>query len=251
MQAGNRLPPDERELMATPVPTGKRILAVSTSTDQYTTVGYRTGLWLGELTHFYDEATEAGHEVRIASIAGGRIPLDPESLGPLVLKQGGTHRRYADRDFMDLLADSARLVEATEEPYDALFLAGGHGTMFDFPECPALAEVVQRIDREGGIVAAVCHGPAGLLGARRSDGTPFLRGRKVTGFSWREERLAGRAEAVPFRLDRALTEAGAKYSSALRPMASKVVVDERLVTGQNPASARDVAKAVIKLLRSA
>ena len=125
MQAGNRLPPDERELMATPVPTGKRILAVSTSTDQYTTVGYRTGLWLGELTHFYDEATEAGHEVRIASIAGGRIPLDPESLGPLVLKQGGTHRRYADRDFMDLLADSARLVEATEEPLSLIHILSG------------------------------------------------------------------------------------------------------------------------------
>lgn len=222
---------------------------MTTSTPEYTSVGYRTGLWLGELTHFYDVATEAGHDLTIASIAGGRVPLDPESLGTLILKQGDTDKRYQDREFMNLLVDTPSVADVANERFDAIYLTGGHGTMFDFPSSVELARLVQRIDAEGGVVSAVCHGPAGLLAALGPDGAPWLRGRKVTGFSWPEEKLAGRADAVPFRLDEALKEQGASYTKALRPMASKVVVDGRLVTGQNPTSARDVGEAVAKLLR--
>lgn len=226
----------------------KRVLAVVTSTSEYETVGYRTGLWLGELTHFYDLVTAAGHEVVIASIAGGQVPIDPESLGPLVLKQGKTDKRYEDREFMDLLDDTPSVESLEGQHFDAVYLTGGHGTMFDFPTSAALAERISTTDRDGGIVAAVCHGPAGLLAAIDAEGRPFLGGRKVTGFSWAEEKLAGRDKAVPFRLDEQLKEQGAKYTKALRPMASKVVVDDRLITGQNPTSAADVGKAVIKLL---
>lgn len=230
-------------------PSGKRVLAVTTSTPEYASVGYRTGLWLGELTHCYDVLTDAGHDVTIASVAGGLVPLDPESLGTLILRQGGTHKRYADRDFMNLLSDTPSLAEVVDRPFDAIYLTGGHGTMFDFPSSPELGRLIQRIDTEGGIVSAVCHGPAGLLAAQAADGTPWLRGRKVTGFSWPEEKLASRADAVPFRLDHALTEQGADYTKALRPMVNKVVVDGRLVTGQNPMSATGVGEAVAKLLR--
>lgn len=234
--------------MAKKPTTGKRILAVVTSTPAYDKVGYRTGLWLGELTHFYDEVTKAGHEVVIASIDGGHVPIDPESLGTLILKQGGTEDRYKDPQFMALLDDTPSLDDVRDQHFDAIYLTGGHGTMFDFPESTSLAEWVTRIDREGGIVSAVCHGPAGLLSALNVDGQPFLSGRKVTGFSWPEEKLAQRADAVPFRLDEQLKARGAKYTKALRPMASKVVVDGRLVTGQNPTSASGVGEAVVKLL---
>lgn len=226
----------------------RRILAVVTSTSSYDTVGYRTGLWLSELTHFYDVATKAGHEVVIASIEGGRVPLDPESLSTLMLKQGGTQDRYEDRAFMDLLENTPSVESLSGESFDAVYLTGGHGVMYDFPTSSALAERIMRTDAEGGVVAAVCHGPAGLIGAEYPDGRPFLDGRKVTGFSWPEEKLVRRDKAVPFRLDKRLKERGAAYAKALRPMASKVVVDGRLVTGQNPTSAGDVADAVNKLL---
>lgn len=232
-----------------PTPTGKRILAVTTSTAEYETVGYRTGLWLGELTHFYDVVTAAGHEVVIASVAGGRVPLDPESLGTLVLAQGGTGKRYADRRFMDLLQKTPSLRDVAGDSFDAIYLTGGHGTMFDFPTSADLIGHIQRLDVKDGIVAAVCHGPAGLLGVKTPEGTPYLQGRTVTGFSWPEEKRACRADAIPFRLDEALQERGAKYVKALRALAAKVVLDGRLVTGQNPTSASGVAEAVVKLLR--
>lgn len=229
----------------------KRILIVVTSTDEYRDAGYRTGLWLGELTHFYDVVTEAGHEVVIASTAGGRVPIDPESLGSLVVKMGDTDERYEDRAFMDLLSDTTRLRDVAREDFDAIYLTGGHGTMFDFPGNADLAGILRRLDGQGRIISAVCHGPAGFLGATRADGKPFLDGRKVTGFSWPEEKLAGRNKVVPFRLDERLKAEGASYTKALRPMASKVVTDGNLVTGQNPASAEGVAKQVVKLLKKA
>lgn len=228
--------------------TPRRVLAVVTSTPSYQKVGYRTGLWLGELTHFYDVLTEAGHEVVIASIDGGRVPIDPESLSTVMLKLGGTGDRYQDRAFMDLLEDTPSVESLTGEAYDAVYLTGGHGVMFDFPTSTALAERIARTDEQGGVVSAVCHGPAGLTEVTREDGRAFLQGRKVTGFTWAEEKLAGRDQAVPFRLDQRLKERGAKYTKALRPMTSKVVTDGRLVTGQNPMSAKDVGKAVVKLL---
>lgn len=227
----------------------KHIVAVVTSTERYENAGYRTGLWLGELTHFYDVAVAAGHRVTIASIAGGSVPIDPESLSTLVLADGGTSKRYADPEFMALLDDTVSVDDVDASTVDAVYLTGGHGTMFDFPTSVGLAKLIEGVDAAGGIVAAVCHGPSGLLHARRGSGKPFLKGRKVTGFSWPEEKLAKRADAVPFRLDEALKRRGAKYTKAVRPFASKVVVDGTLVTGQNPGSAAAVGAAVVKLLK--
>lgn len=226
--------------------TSKRILAITTSAGEYEKKGYRTGLWLGELTHFYDEVTKAGHDVVIASIDGGVVPLDPESLSTGVLAMGGTKKRYADRGFMNLLDTTPTVADLQAEDFDAIYLTGGHGTMFDFRN-PALARLVADFWRQGKIVSAVCHGPAGLLDVQ-VEGKPLLRGRKVTGFSWPEEKLAGRDDAVPFDLSKALQERGAKYKKPLRPMAKNVVVDGRLITGQNPMSAKAVAKAVLKAL---
>lgn len=166
--------------------------------------------------------TEAGHEVLIASIKGGEVPIDPESLGKLVIKLGGTDQRYESQEFMDLLAHTSTVAAVADQNFDAIYLTGGHGTMFDFVDDAALAGLIQRLDADGKVVAAVCHGPAGLLHVLRGDGTPLLKGRKVTEFSWPEEKLAGRDQVVPCRLDHALEGQGAKYTKALRPMASKV-----------------------------
>lgn len=228
------------------------ILIVATSTDEYRKAGYRTGLWLAELTHFWDVADEAGHTMDIASPAGGVVPIDPESLlisgvASAVGLDGKMAKRYEDRAFMDRLRAALPLAEVRADDYDAIYLTGGHGTMFDFVEQPALARLIAAFWGQGKIVSAVCHGPSGLLDVKLDDGKPLLAGRKVTGFSWAEEKLARRDEAVPFNLQERL-EALANYDKARIPFAAHVVEDDRLITGQNPSSAHAVAEAVVKAL---
>jgi putative intracellular protease/amidase len=110
----------------------KKFQIIVTNAGEYEKVGMRTGLWLGELTHFWDVAKQAGFSMDIASRAGGRIPLDPESLAHEVLAEMGTEKRYRDRRFMDLLEDTKKVADINVEDYDAIYLTGGHGTMFDF-----------------------------------------------------------------------------------------------------------------------
>lgn len=232
-----------------------KILIVVTNADQYETAGYRTGLWLGELTHFYDVVTEAGAEVVLGSPAGGKIPIDPESLlfsgiGESMGIEGPVSKRYQSREFMRLLDDTAKLADLAPDDFDALYMTGGHGTMFDFPKSDALAKLTASMFEAGKIVAAVCHGPAGLLSATLASGEPLLRGKKVTGFSWAEEKLAKRAEVVPFNLEEELQKHGASYDKAILPFATYVVEDGRLITGQNPNSARGVAERVVAQLRA-
>ena len=116
-----------------------KILALSTSAHRYETSGIRTGMWLGEFTHFYDVLTEAGHEVELASVAGGTIPIDPVSLKTPVIQMGGTNKRYEDPEFMSLLDDTPSISDVDLDSYDGIYLIGGHGTMFDFTTEPVKA----------------------------------------------------------------------------------------------------------------
>jgi putative intracellular protease/amidase len=227
-----------------------RILIIVTSAGEYEKVGYRTGLWLGELTHFYDVAEQAGFESVIASIDGGHVPIDPESLAHGVLGELGTGKRYADRQFMNKLVHTVSVAEVNAADYDAIYLTGGHGTMFDFSQSDRLAELIREFYESGKIVSAVCHGPAGLLSAKLSNGEYLIAGKDLTGFSWAEEKVAQRDQAVPYSLQDELARRGAKYSIADEPFDAHVVEDGRLITGQNPGSARAVADAVVKQLRS-
>ena len=231
-----------------------KVLVVVTNADRYEKVGYRTGLWLGELTHFYDVLSEAGIAIEIASPTGGKIPIDPESLlfsnlGESMGIEGPVSKRYADREFMKLLDDTRSLDSVSADDYAAIYLTGGHGTMFDFPTSAVLGRLLVSMYTAGKIVSAVCHGPAGLLGATLADGAPLLKGKRVTGFSWAEEKLAKRDEAVPFSLEDELRARGAEYDKALVPFAPHVIEDGVLVTGQNPNSARGVGEKVVALLQ--
>lgn len=227
----------------------RNILVVVTNAGDYQAVGYRTGLWLGELTHFDDHVNENGFHTTIASPRGGYVPLDPESLAHEVLAEHGTAQRYRDRAYMDRLRDTVPVTDVDVEDFDAIYFTGGHGVMFDF-RGSELGAVTARFFESGRVVSAVCHGPAGILNVPLSDGTPMIRGRRVTGFSWPEEEAAQRADAVPFRLEDELTALGAYYSRAEQLFAPYVVVDGRLITGQNPASALPVAQAVVAALRA-
>jgi putative intracellular protease/amidase len=229
------------------VATGK-ILIIVTNAAEYEKVGYRTGLWLGELTHFYDYVTENGFSVDIASPRGGFVPIDPESLGHDMLGDLGTGERYRDREFMNLLENTRKTADVDVEDYDAIYFTGGHGVMFDF-RADDLGALTAKFHESGRVVSAVCHGLAGLLNVPLSSGEPLVKGKNLTGFSWAEEEAAQRADAVPFSLEDELRRLGANYSTAEKLFDTYVVEDDRLITGQNPGSARAVAEAVVKVLR--
>jgi putative intracellular protease/amidase len=224
------------------------ILVVTTSVPSYRVSGRRTGLWLGELTHFVDAVEAAGHTTTIASIDGGFVPIDPESLSHEVLAQGGTRERYDDPAFMARIANTLSLNDVDVADFDAIYLTGGHGVMFDFPTDERLATLLREFDTAGKIVSAVCHGTAGLLGATKADGAPLIAGRRISGFSWNEEVLAGLDPIVPFNLEERIAALGATYVEAPEAWAPFAVTDGNVVTGQNPASAHPVAEAVLKLL---
>jgi putative intracellular protease/amidase len=228
----------------------KKILIIVTNVPEYKKVGFRTGLWLGELTHFWDVAEEAGYTMDIVSPSGGPIPLDPESLAHGVLAELSTERRYMDRAYMDRLEHTKKVSDVRVEDYDAIYLTGGHGTMFDFPESKALQDVIAKFYEPGKVVSAVCHGPGGLLNVKLSNGENLIKGKEITGFSWPEEVMAKREMAVPFNLEEELKKRGAKYHTAMLPFASYVREDGRLITGQNPASARAVGEAVVAKLKA-
>lgn len=222
-------------------------LALSTSAHRYETSGIRTGMWLGEFTHFYDVLTEAGHQVELASVAGGIVPIDPVSLKTPVIQMGDTNKRYEDPEFMRLLDDTASISDVDLDAYDGIYLIGGHGTMYDFTS-EAVTSAVAHFADAGKIVSGVCHGPVGLLDVTLADGTSLLDGRRVTGYSWAEEKLARRADEVPFSLEEKLSEQAGEYTTATVPMTKHIVVDDNLITGQNPTSATGVGEAVVEKL---
>jgi putative intracellular protease/amidase len=145
------------------------------------------------------------------------------------------------------MSRSRKLSEVDVLDYDAVFFPGGLGPMVDIANNPQIQRVVERAWNGGKIVAAVCHGPAALLGAKLEDGTPLVQGRKLTGFS-NDEELGYAQDDVPFLLETALRAEGAEYSSA-DVWQEKVVVDGRLMTGQNPASGGALAKVIVEALR--
>jgi putative intracellular protease/amidase len=136
-------------------------------------------------------------------------------------------------------------IDASE--YDAIYFVGGHGTMWDFPDNPQLATIAREIYESGGFVAAVCHGPSALVGITLSDGRALVDGKELAAFTNEEEAEAGLADVVPFLLQTRLEEEGAKHTGTAK-FQPWVVMDGRLVTGQNPASAAGVAEKVVDAL---
>lgn len=225
-----------------------RILMVATSADRMTPGTEPTGVWLEELTTPYYAFRDAGAEVTLASIAGGAVPVDQRSVNADGENDPSVERYLKDADLQAEVANTPVFTDVDPAGYDALFLPGGHGTMFDYPGSEALARLVERFDREGKIVAAVCHGPAGLVSAKKADGTPFVAGRRVAAFTDSEERAVGLDQAVPFLLESHLKELGARHEGGpdFQPFALR---DDRLVTGQNPQSAARTAELVMEALK--
>jgi putative intracellular protease/amidase len=226
------------------MPTNQ-IAIVLTSHDRLGETGRSTGFYVGEAAHPWAEFVDAGYAVDLFSIAGGNPPRDGEDRSDPVQE-----RFLADPGVAAQLAATRPVRDADPAGYDAVLLAGGHGTMWDFPESAELAALVRDVYERGGVVGAVCHGPAGLVNVRLSDGDLLVAGRAVSAFTDAEEDAVGLSDVVPFRLQSRLEELGAKHEGAPN-WAVQVVRDDRLVTGQNPASAAKVGQEVLATLRSA
>lgn len=224
-----------------------KVLLVVTNVGMYASGRLETGLWLSELTHIFHSAKEKGFEITIASPKGGKTPIDPESLKFFVLDE--MSKNYLEsEEFMSLLEHTNSLKEVEAVEFDCVYLAGGHATMYDFPDDTTLQAIIKKQYEDGRMVAAICHGIGGLLNVRLSNGEYLITGKELTGFDWFEETLARRKNEVPFNLEAALNERGVIYKKAFIPMTSKVVVDENLITGQNPFSSMEMAKVVIREL---
>ena len=221
----------------------KHVLIATTSHSTKGTTGEPTGAYLPEVAHPYDVFIRAGYTVEFASVKGGLIPLDGVKDADA---QSNAFLQAHTQELEHSLA--ANQVEAGK--YDAIYFAGGHGAMWDLPDSQAFASVASSIYERGGVVAAVCHGPAALVNVKLSNGQYLVADKQVSAFTNDEERAVKLDAVVPFLLADKLTERGAKHQPA--PLwQKKVVVSERLVTGQNPASAASVAEAVIEVLERA
>jgi putative intracellular protease/amidase len=217
----------------------KSILIVVTS---YSRIDARhpTGLWFEEFAVPYECFAEAGYLVTVASIKGGKVPIDPRSLPE-------NRETMAVKGPMAALQHTQRLMDMDVTEYDAVFFPGGHGTMFDFPPSREVADLVSHYLEQGKPVAAVCHGPAALTKAKHRSGIAVVKGRKLTGFSNEEEGTVQLDALMPFLLEDKLRDLGAEVLVAPQ-WQPHVVVDGNLVTGQNPQSSLKVAEALIAAL---
>jgi putative intracellular protease/amidase len=220
----------------------RRALIVLTSHGELGDTGRPTGFYLPEAAHPWRVFTDAGMRVDLVSVRGGKPPVDGVDLADPV-----QHAFLDDPGMAGQLADTPKPGELDPSDYDVVFYAGGHGAMWDFAGNGELAALARRVYEDGGVVAAVCHGPAGLVDLTLSDGSYLVAGKRVAAFTGAEEAAVGLTEVVPFPLASTLVERGAEHVPS-PDFQVQVVTDGRLVTGQNPASAAGVAEAVVAVL---
>ncbi|MBQ0138360.1 MAG: type 1 glutamine amidotransferase domain-containing protein [Kurthia sp.] len=224
-----------------------KILLAVTNVSKYPNVQRATGLWLGEAVHFADEMQKAGYEIDYVSPKGGYTPLDPHSLQADQMTELDW-QYYENATFLNKLSTTLAADSINPSDYEAIYYAGGHGVMWDFAEDKNLQKIASAIYANGGVVSAVCHGVVGLLNIKDEQGNYLINNTKVTGFSNTEEIAVGLDKVVPFLTEDVLIAKGANYVKEA-DWSVFAVSDNRIVTGQNPASGAAVAKNVLKLLK--
>lgn len=201
--------------------------------------GKKTGIWLSEFAEAYMEFTAQGYKVTVASPLGGIGPIDPGSVDANTPQEILNAQKY--------LENTIKLDEVSAEGFDAIFLPGGHGTMYDLPHDENLKRLLRDFYEQDKIVAAVCHGPAGLVGVTLTNGQPLVAGKRVNAFTDREEAQTTLDKHLPFLLESKLRDLGAIFVAAPN-WSTHYEVDGNLITGQNPQSTLAVTKAVIEKL---
>jgi putative intracellular protease/amidase len=202
--------------------------------------GEPTGLWLEEFAVPYLEFKSRGFNISVASIQGGQVPIDPRS-------NPTTEQKKDWSEAIDALKSTVTIASIEVADFNAVFIPGGHGTMFDFPKSDGLHNTLRDFAEQDKVIAAMCHGPASLIGVTLEDGTPLVEGKRVTGFTNEEEATTGLEKKMPFLLQSRLLSLGANFIEAPN-WSDHVEVDGKLITGQNPQSSKSAALAVIDLL---
>jgi putative intracellular protease/amidase len=220
-----------------------KILIIATSHEPLGDTGRKTGLWLEELAVPYYIFNEAGATHTLASPKGGPVPVDRKSES-IIVANTSTRRFQKDPEALSELSLSIPLHTLKADDFDMVYLTGGHGPLWDFPGNESLKSLLEDFDRQGKIIGAVCHGVAALLSMKTAQGEPFVKGRQVTAFSDTEERISGLTDTVPFSLESSLVAMGAVYSKG-PDFDSRIVIDGNLITGQNSASSKDLAKMLL------
>ncbi|MFD2582483.1 type 1 glutamine amidotransferase domain-containing protein [Pedobacter vanadiisoli] len=221
----------------------KHILIIVSNANSIGPNNRRTGTFLPEVAHPYAVFSEAGYQIDFASLTGDTPYLDALNLAddPDNLKFL-TGKGWAD------MQKAVKLETADLKSYDAIFVPGGLAPMVDMPEAPLLKKVIAETYERGAVVGAVCHGPVSLLNVKLSDGSYLINGKNIASFTTAEEDNYARPD-VPFDLQTALTQQGAIFHAAA-PWSANSIADGRLVTGQNPASAKGVGEKMIAILKT-
>ena len=221
-----------------------KILFVVTSHDTKGNTGEKTGYYLGEVSHPWEVLTNAGYEIDFVSPKGGNPPVDGFDLTDEVNKKFWENKRYHQK-----ITHTLKPSEVNPKNYKAIFYAGGHGAMWDLPNNQEIATLATQIYENDGIVAAVCHGPAGLTNIKLSNDTYLITGKKVNAFSNEEEEIVKLTNVVPFLLEDKLIERGAIFEKSA-PWQKHITIDGRLITGQNPQSAKGVGEAILEVIKN-
>jgi putative intracellular protease/amidase len=222
----------------------KPVLCVVTSNNVKGSTGIPTGFWLSELTHVLEQLEKSGVPYELASVKGGEPPVDKDSLD---MSDPINEHYLNDAEFQHQLKNTIKIDDADASGYSAVFFAGGHGTMWDFADSEGIQRVTKEIYENGGVVSAVCHGPAALVNVTLSDDTYLVDGKKLAAFTNDEEAEVQATDIVPFLLETALINHGALHHAASN-WTKNVIADGRLITGQNPASAAGVGEELAKQL---
>ncbi|WP_099608038.1 type 1 glutamine amidotransferase domain-containing protein [Vibrio coralliilyticus] len=201
------------------------------------------GTYAPELTHVLKELINAGIEYDIASIKGGKAPL----YGTDIEGDNVNAEILADDDFLNRINNTIPVSQLNSDDYDAIFYPGGFGLLSDLAVNNDFATIAAKHYEDGGVVASVCHGPAALLPITLSNGEKLLASKSVTGFTREEEIDFGTINDIPFLLEESLTRSAARFSK-VQPWQELVIVDERVITGQNPTSAHGVGQKLVEIL---
>ncbi len=225
-----------------------KVLIVLTSHSQLGNTGKKTGFWIEEFVAPYYLLKDAGAQIVLASPHGGQPPIDPKS-AEQENQTEDTKRFDQDNELKELLANTKKLSEVKSEDFDAIFYPGGHGPLWDLANDKYSISLIESFWKNKKPVAVVCHSPSVLLHAKDENGNAIVNGKKITGFSNTEEEAVQLTDVVPFLLEDELKKLGGNYSKK-GDWKSYVIEDGQLISGQNPASSKDVAKHLLAHLQN-
>ncbi|KAK3089523.1 hypothetical protein FSP39_004252 [Pinctada imbricata] len=220
-----------------------KILIVVTNHGNLGDTDKKTGWYLPEVAHPYHVFKEAGYDVTFVSPKGGRSPMATVKFTEMTTYVNGSEVGQVHE-----LDNTLSPYQINISEYRAIVYAGGHGPMWDVAENIELAQMCTNLYENGGLVAAVCHGAAGLINVKLSNGQNIVKGRTITSFTNSEEAAIALTDVMPFLLETRLKELGANFI-ADDDFKRNVQLDHRLITGQNPASSKRMAKKLVEILK--